>query len=236
MCFCCFKLTAPCKFFLQPFFLSFSLFEWDDAQIWGSEFSSIWKETTHAYCKQKHYIYYHFIKFLLLFLCCVLYHVACMVLASTDVGQGKSRMAPDRRNGTKSWFRNWLSLQMILVVSLSPYSQIPGHKKHLKLGLSYYFFLNLYIHHSLTTQLCNLYSELLTTFLNSTKNSFSNTSSLGVEISGTRNRSYGSAMNYLFINDDLWHCANDKVIDISCKEFIWKVLYTYNANDSTHFQ
>ena len=68
------------------------------------------------------------------------------------------------------------------------------------------------------------------------KNSFSNTSSLGVEISGTRNRSYGSAMNYLFINDDLWHCANDKVIDISCKECIWQVLYTYNANDSTHFQ
>jgi len=68
------------------------------------------------------------------------------------------------------------------------------------------------------------------------KNSFSNTSSLGVEISGTRSRSYGSAMNYLFVNDDLWHCASDKVIDISCKECIWKVLYTYNANDSTHFQ
>jgi len=49
-------------------------------------------------------------------------------------------MAPDRRNGTKSW----LSLQMILVVFLSPSSQIPGHKKHLRLGLSYCFFFNLY--------------------------------------------------------------------------------------------
>jgi len=92
---------------------------------------------------------------------------------------------------------------MILVVFLSPYSQIPGHKKHLKLGLSYYFFLNLYIHYSLTAQLCNLYSELLTTSLNSIKNSFSCTSSLGVEISGIRNRSHGSAMNCLCINDDL---------------------------------
>jgi len=91
-----------------------------------------------------------------------------MVPASIDMGQGKF-MAPDRRNGTKSWFRNWLPLQMIFVVSLSPYSQIPGHKKHLKLGLSYYFFPNLFIHHSLTAQLCNLYSELLTTSLNGTK-------------------------------------------------------------------
>jgi len=33
---------------------------------------------------------------------------------------------------------------MILVVFLSPSSQIPGHKKHLKLGLSYCFFPNLY--------------------------------------------------------------------------------------------
>jgi hypothetical protein len=37
---------------LQPCFMSFSLFEWDEAHIWGFEFASIWKETTRIYCKQ----------------------------------------------------------------------------------------------------------------------------------------------------------------------------------------
>jgi len=47
-----FQTRSTMQVCLQPCFMSFSLFEWDEAHIWGFEFASIWKETTRVYCKQ----------------------------------------------------------------------------------------------------------------------------------------------------------------------------------------